>query len=112
MSSPAFDQFFACVKIVTSSQADALKEEIARFPKDWLRIIDQPKRFYTVRVEPVSIARSYGEPLLARVAKLSVERTTVPYCGDGPYPKKIYREPAPSAHTLLLAAGRPAGELA
>ena len=36
---------------------------------------------------------------------LTVERTTVPYCGDGPYPKKIYRQPAVSVRALLLAAG-------
>ena len=36
---------------------------------------------------------------------LEVERTTVPYCGDGPYPKKIYRQPAPTVHDLLLQAG-------
>jgi SRSO17 transposase len=36
---------------------------------------------------------------------MSVERTTVPYSGDGPYPKKIYRQPAVSIGQLLLAAG-------
>jgi SRSO17 transposase len=36
---------------------------------------------------------------------LEVERTTVPYGGDGPYPKKIYRQPAVSIRQLLLAAG-------
>jgi SRSO17 transposase len=36
---------------------------------------------------------------------LDVERTTVPYCGDGPYPKKIYRQPAPTIRDLLLDAG-------
>jgi SRSO17 transposase len=36
---------------------------------------------------------------------LTVERTTVPYRGDGPYPKLIYREPATAVRTLLLAAG-------
>jgi SRSO17 transposase len=36
---------------------------------------------------------------------LGVERTTVPYCGDGPYPKKIYRQPAGPVRDLLLAAG-------
>jgi SRSO17 transposase len=35
---------------------------------------------------------------------LTVERTTVPYRGDGPYPKLIYREPATAVRTLLLAA--------
>ena len=35
---------------------------------------------------------------------LEVERTTVPYCGDGPYPKKIYRQPAPTVRDLLLQA--------
>jgi SRSO17 transposase len=37
--------------------------------------------------------------------QLEVERTTVPYCGDGPYPKKIYRQPAPTVRDLLLATG-------
>jgi SRSO17 transposase len=36
---------------------------------------------------------------------LTVERTTTPYCGDGPYPKKIYRQPAGPVRDLLLAAG-------
>jgi SRSO17 transposase len=36
---------------------------------------------------------------------LDVERTTVPYRGDGPYPKKIYRQPAPDIRTLLQQAG-------
>lgn len=39
---------------------------------------------------------------------LEVERTTVPYCGDGPYPKKIYRQPAPTVRDLLLQAGEKA----
>jgi hypothetical protein len=37
---------------------------------------------------------------------LSIERTTVPYVGEGPYPKKIYRQPAPPVRDLLLAVGR------
>jgi SRSO17 transposase len=36
---------------------------------------------------------------------LEVERTMVPYCGDGPYPKKIYRQPGGPVRALLLAAG-------
>ncbi|WP_433721105.1 IS701 family transposase [Actinoplanes sp. CA-051413] len=36
---------------------------------------------------------------------LSIGRTRVPYCGDGPYPKKIYRQPARPVRDLLLAAG-------
>jgi hypothetical protein len=38
---------------------------------------------------------------------LTVERTTVPYGGDGPYPKKIYRQPATAVRALLVAAGPP-----
>jgi SRSO17 transposase len=42
------------------------------------------------------------------VYPMTVERTTVPYRGDGPYPKLIYREPATAVKALLLAAGRAA----
>lgn len=37
-----------------------------------------------------------------------VQRTTVPYSGNGPYPKTIYRQPAVSVKALALAAGRSA----
>nr|WP_221383425.1 IS701 family transposase [Actinoplanes polyasparticus] len=36
---------------------------------------------------------------------LDVQRTTVPYRGDGPYPKQIYRQPAPTIRDLLATAG-------
>ncbi len=54
-------------KIIPGNQADALKEELDRFPKDWLKITDTPQGFYSLRAEPLAVARSYSEPLLARL---------------------------------------------
>jgi DDE superfamily endonuclease len=48
-----------------------------------------------------SVARQYT----GTAYPLTVERTTVPYGGDGLYPKKIYRQAAVSARQLLLATG-------
>ena len=42
-----------------------------------------------------------------RVIPLDVERTTVPYGGDGPYPKEIYRQPAVSAASCCWPPDRP-----
>lgn len=55
------------VKIVPSNQADALRQELDRFPKDWLRVVEQPQAFYAIRAEPLAVARQYSEPMLARL---------------------------------------------
>ena len=54
-------------KIITSEQADLIKQQIDSVPKAWLKILDGPQDFYGVHVEPVNIARAFGEPLLATV---------------------------------------------
>ena len=40
----------------------------------------------------------------------TVQRSTVPYSGNGPYPKAIYRQPALSVKALAMAAGRSAAQ--
>ncbi len=66
-------------KIVTSGQADLIKEQMAAFPKGWLRIIDQPQAFYAVHVQPLNVARQFGDPLLAtlRIQNLTDNELTI-----------------------------------
>jgi len=47
--------------------ASALREEVQKFPADWLKIIDAPHDFYVLRGEGLSVTHAFGEPLLARV---------------------------------------------
>jgi hypothetical protein len=51
------------VKIVRSPQADAIAEELNKFPKDLLKILDQPQDFYAVRGQPLQISHAFGEPM-------------------------------------------------
>ncbi len=55
------------IKVIPSGQADALKSQIDRFPKQLLNIASQPQDFYAVHAEPINVARRYAEPLLARL---------------------------------------------
>jgi len=56
------------VKMTPKPEAAALSEALARFPKDWMRVIDAPQQFYLIRGEPMKISSPYGEPLMVRVA--------------------------------------------
>jgi hypothetical protein len=55
------------VSIVPNKEAEALRQELGNFPKDWLKVLEQPQNFYQIHAEPLAIAREYSEPLLARV---------------------------------------------
>ncbi|HEV8292364.1 MAG TPA: hypothetical protein VGP94_10590, partial [Tepidisphaeraceae bacterium] len=56
------------VKVGPKPEAAALSEALARFPKDWMRVVDASPQFYLIRGEPVKISQPYGEPLMVRVA--------------------------------------------
>jgi tetratricopeptide (TPR) repeat protein len=55
------------VSMVPSKEADALRQELGNFPKDWLKIFQEPQNFYQIHAEPLAIAREFSEPMLARV---------------------------------------------
>ena len=54
-------------KAVESPDAVAIKAEINKFPKDWLQVVHNPARFYSIRAEPVSVGHRLGEPMLVTV---------------------------------------------
>jgi tetratricopeptide (TPR) repeat protein len=57
------------VKVTPGPSAGELEKVLAQFPKDWMKILDQPQLFYTVRIEPVAgrVSVPVGEPVLVQV---------------------------------------------
>ena len=57
------------VKVTPGPNAATLENVLAQFPKDWMRILDQPQLFYAVRIEPVAgrVSVPIGEPVLVQV---------------------------------------------
>jgi hypothetical protein len=58
------------VKLLPRDDADALKERVAQFPKDWLRVIDAPQNFYVLQagMEHGKVLFQYAEPMFAKVS--------------------------------------------
>jgi hypothetical protein len=58
------------VKVTPTPAAGDLEKVLADFPKDWMKIIDQPQLFYALRLEPVSgrVSVPVGEPVLLQVS--------------------------------------------
>ena len=48
-----------------SPQASSLQGAVDAFPMGWLNVLSQPQSFYNIQVEPIDVARTYGQPLLA-----------------------------------------------
>jgi tetratricopeptide (TPR) repeat protein len=71
------------VKIVTGRQSDALRQVAEQFPMQWLHVIDQPQNFYAVHVDPLAVARDYGEPLLARLSIVNMTNADLTIGPDG-----------------------------
>src|SRR5829696_2575027 len=46
--------------------AGKVEKAMAEFPKEWMRIVDQPQAFYTLRLEPVRAGVQVGEPVLVQ----------------------------------------------
>jgi tetratricopeptide (TPR) repeat protein len=57
------------VKLLPRADADAVKERLTEFKKDWFRIIDAPQNFYVLNagMADAKVIFAYGEPMFARV---------------------------------------------
>jgi tetratricopeptide (TPR) repeat protein len=55
---------------------------VAEFPREWLRVLDDPSQFYTLRAEPVRIAHAYAEPMLLNVQVTNTGQQPITM-GDG-----------------------------
>ncbi len=71
------------VKIVPSSQADAIQERLHVFPMSWMRILEAPETFYAIRCTPLHVAHPYGEPMLAKVSIINLTDNPLTIGDDG-----------------------------
>jgi tetratricopeptide (TPR) repeat protein len=62
------------VKVTPGPDAAALNAELAKFPMDWLNILDRPKDFYSIKAEPLKVSHLFGEPMLMRVTLQNVNK--------------------------------------
>lgn len=56
-------------KVEGRSDGTALQQSVAAFPRDWLRIVDNPQAFYRLRAEMNDgrVRFPFGEPMMAKV---------------------------------------------
>lgn len=57
------------VKVEPSASAGIIEKLLGEYPKDWMKLIDQPNLFYTLRLEPVAggVGVLPGDPMLVQV---------------------------------------------
>jgi tetratricopeptide (TPR) repeat protein len=55
------------VGFVETPQSEAVREELEQFPREWLRVLERPQEFYSIRVDPLKVSHGFGEPMIARV---------------------------------------------
>lgn len=67
------------------ADAAALQTELARFPRNWLDILNESdaKRFYQLKIDPIRVATPYGEPMLVRVSLQNIGETELTLGDDG-----------------------------
>lgn len=53
----------------TSSDAQAIRDELAKFPREWLDILDPSKttKFYSIKASTLKVSHAFGEPMLATI---------------------------------------------
>lgn len=51
-----------------------VRAELAKFPMDWLDILDRPAGFYTLSAEAPRVSHGFGEPILATVTIKNTSR--------------------------------------
>jgi hypothetical protein len=74
MTGAVLTQAFASrgIKPTPGPDAPGVLKALDAFPKNWLRILDQPQQYYSLRLEPVHVGVNVGEPVLVRVIVTNV----------------------------------------
>jgi tetratricopeptide (TPR) repeat protein len=71
------------VKLITTTQADALREAVIQFPTALLELVQKPQNFYAIRVDPHPVGSYLGEPLLADVSVRNISDYDLTIGPDG-----------------------------
>ena len=74
---------FRGIKPQPSDASAAVTTELAKFPSAYLRILDYPSAFYSVRLDPLRITHQYGEPILLKVTVQNVSEHDLTIGDDG-----------------------------
>jgi tetratricopeptide (TPR) repeat protein len=64
-------------------QADAMKQAVARFPIELVRVVDQPGQFYAPVGEATKVPYRLGDPMIARVTLQNRSNYDLPIGPDG-----------------------------
>ncbi len=70
-------------KIVLSPVAEAVNDELNKFPKEFLRVIDLAQNFYAIRGEPNQPSFGYGEPMLTTITLQNLSDYPLTIGSDG-----------------------------
>ncbi len=71
------------IKVAASDQAQALSDQLLKFPMNWLNIIDKPSDFYLIRGTPVAGQFDYREPVLVNVTIQNLSEFDITLGPDG-----------------------------
>ena len=71
------------MKLITTTQADALREALAEFPISLQKLVEKPQNFYAVHVEAHPVGSTIGEPLLAQVSVQNISDYDLTIGPDG-----------------------------
>lgn len=83
------------VRVQPGVAAEAIRAELGQLPADWLRLLDNPQAFYTVRGEPLKVMHSFGEPLLARVTVSNISQHPITIGPEGVIKPDVWFEVQP-----------------
>ncbi len=71
------------IKVAASDKAQTISDQLAKFPMNWLNIIDKPSDFYLVRGTPMSGQFDYREPVLVNVTIQNLSEFDITMGTDG-----------------------------
>ncbi len=71
------------IHLIPGAVADQLTLELAKFPRDWMSIIDQPQLFYSLRIDPVNSSLQPGDPVLLSVTITNISDYDLTVGTDG-----------------------------
>jgi hypothetical protein len=55
------------VHVEANAAAKDVDDVLKSFPQNWLKIVNNPEQFYSIRMEPVRVGVPVGDPMLVRV---------------------------------------------
>jgi hypothetical protein len=74
---------FRGIKPQSPPAVEPVTTELAKFPGAFMRILDAPGAFYSLRVEPVKISHAFGDPILLKLTVQNIGEHDLTVGPDG-----------------------------